>query len=651
MKILKIVGAILLLSSVVLGVVPSKLMYMGRLADADNHVVNGYVEMRFKFYSDSTGTTPFKTIEFVGDDSIEVSAGYFFVVMDLSDVIDSLNQTVYLEVDIYNKSTSSWETSAERERLVAQVPYTIWAHRSAVAETANVISSGAVQTSTPITGDGTSSSPISLTYGSGLTLSGSVLIVDFDNSTIDTNSAGKIRVKPSGITSTEINDDVVFSKVQNASGTLQFAVTDGNAALQFAASGMNSVSFDSDNHRVTYTATANTNVPITGNGTSGSPLSLNYGTGLTLSGSDLIINESDIPYTPSDVSDWSGSVDPGDVNDALDQLASRTTNLESGSNNNYIRNQYSSAQSASFWISGKGKASQLIAVDTLFLGDILKIYLKGDTIFYASDSVLDFGGGLIIEKDNDVKVTADLYIPSATVNTAASTLLAITNGKVEKILKSSVTAGVSSITGGLGLEPDDASTGDVTMTVDMTELHLKGLVATTYDSLRVKIDGNTICFGGSNELQVCYGGISTNHISDGTIIDNDISSSAAIQWTKISKSGSSIDDLGDVNTSSAASGDILYYDGSKWTILSAGTSGYVLHTNGAGAAPSWGTMADLIAGDGLKYTSAGNYNGIDDKTLQIDIADSSLTFSGSKLKVSLGKATLTTTNYKIYRNY
>lgn len=651
MRILKIIGVIFLLSSMAMGIVPGKLLYMGRLADSDNHVVNGYVEMRFKFYSDSTGTTPFKTIEFVDDDSIEVSAGYFFVVMDLSDVIDSLNQTVYLEVEIYNKGTSSWETSAEREKLLAQVPYTIWARKSAVAETANVVGSGAIQTNVPISGDGTAGNPISLTYGSGLTLSGSVLIIDFDNSTIDTNSAGKIRVKPGGITSTEIDDDVTFTKVQNSSGTVQFVVTDGNTALQFAASGMNAVSFDADNHRITYTAAAYTNVPITGDGSSGSPISLNYGTGLMLSGSDLVINESDIPYTPSDASDWNGSTDPGDVDDALDQLAERTTSLESGSNNNYIRNQYSSAQSASFWISGKGKASQIIATDTLFLSNILRIYLKGDTIYYSSDSVLDFGGGLIVEKDNDVRVTADLYIPSATVNTAASTLLAITNGKVEKILKSSVTAGVSSITGGLGLEPDDASTGDVTMTVDMTELHLKGLVASTYDSLRVKIDGNTICFGGSNELQVCYGGISTNHISDGTIIDNDISSSAAIQWTKISKSGSSIDDLGDVSTGSAASGDILYYDGSKWTILTAGTSGYVLHTNGAGSAPSWGTMADLIAGDGLKYTSTGNYNGISDKTLQIDIADSSLTFSDSKLKVSLGKATLTTTNYKIYRNY
>jgi len=37
----------------------------------------------------------------------------------------------------------------------------------------------------------------------------------------------------------------------------------------------------------------------------------------------------------------------------------------------------------------------------------------------------------------------------------------------------------------------------------------------------------------------------------------------------------------------AAQGDILYFDGSSWALLSAGTSGQVLKTNGASANPSW----------------------------------------------------------------
>lgn len=39
--------------------------------------------------------------------------------------------------------------------------------------------------------------------------------------------------------------------------------------------------------------------------------------------------------------------------------------------------------------------------------------------------------------------------------------------------------------------------------------------------------------------------------------------------------------------SSAAQGDVLYYTGSAWARLAAGTSGYILSTQGAGANPQW----------------------------------------------------------------
>jgi hypothetical protein len=38
---------------------------------------------------------------------------------------------------------------------------------------------------------------------------------------------------------------------------------------------------------------------------------------------------------------------------------------------------------------------------------------------------------------------------------------------------------------------------------------------------------------------------------------------------------------------SAAAGDILYYNGSAWVRLPAGTNGYTLKMNGAGTAPEW----------------------------------------------------------------
>ena len=59
----------------------------------------------------------------------------------------------------------------------------------------------------------------------------------------------------------------------------------------------------------------------------------------------------------------------------------------------------------------------------------------------------------------------------------------------------------------------------------------------------------------------------------------------------------------DFTISSEAQGDVLYFDGSNWVRLAAGTSGQVLQTNGGGANPSW---AD--AGGGTLQTTyeAGN---------------------------------------------
>ena len=47
----------------------------------------------------------------------------------------------------------------------------------------------------------------------------------------------------------------------------------------------------------------------------------------------------------------------------------------------------------------------------------------------------------------------------------------------------------------------------------------------------------------------------------------------------------------DLTISSEAQGDILYFNGSNWVRLAAGTSGKVLQTNGAGANPSWETAS------------------------------------------------------------
>jgi hypothetical protein len=57
-------------------------------------------------------------------------------------------------------------------------------------------------------------------------------------------------------------------------------------------------------------------------------------------------------------------------------------------------------------------------------------------------------------------------------------------------------------------------------------------------------------------------------------------------------------------------GDILFYNGTDWRSLSAGTSGYVLKTQGNGADPVWGpdnnsggTVTSIIQGNGMSFSS------------------------------------------------
>ena len=56
----------------------------------------------------------------------------------------------------------------------------------------------------------------------------------------------------------------------------------------------------------------------------------------------------------------------------------------------------------------------------------------------------------------------------------------------------------------------------------------------------------------------------------------------------------------DMASITPAQGDFIYYNGTQWTTLAAGTNGYLLRTNGSGANPTW------QAATGTTYTASGN---------------------------------------------
>lgn len=53
-------------------------------------------------------------------------------------------------------------------------------------------------------------------------------------------------------------------------------------------------------------------------------------------------------------------------------------------------------------------------------------------------------------------------------------------------------------------------------------------------------------------------------------------------------------DLAAIAGLTPSQGDILYHNGTQWTRLAAGTSGYVLTTAGAGADPAWGGLPYIL---------------------------------------------------------
>jgi len=83
----------------------------------------------------------------------------------------------------------------------------------------------------------------------------------------------------------------------------------------------------------------------------------------------------------------------------------------------------------------------------------------------------------------------------------------------------------------------------------------------------------------------------------GALLNADINASAAIAWSKMASSTdiSSTGTVTDLTIASEAQGDVIYFNGTNWVRLAAGTAGYSLLTGGAGANPSWGMPATALA--------------------------------------------------------
>lgn len=88
-------------------------------------------------------------------------------------------------------------------------------------------------------------------------------------------------------------------------------------------------------------------------------------------------------------------------------------------------------------------------------------------------------------------------------------------------------------------------------------------------------------------------------------------------WKKLLLEGDAIE-----SPSGAAQGDLLFYDGTKWTRLPAGNSGQILATGGSGQNPYWtdasGTTDEKVKADANDTTAGYLVDKVDGTTIVED---------------------------------
>lgn len=158
------------------------------------------------------------------------------------------------------------------------------------------------------------------------------------------------------------------------------------------------------------------------------------------------------------------------------------------------------------------------------------------------------------------------------------------------------TTGVTSVTlptsGTLAVLASPAFTGVPTAPTAANGVNTTQIATTAY------VQANISTLGGGTVTQVA----TNNGLTGGTITTTGTIGLATIANARIMANVSGVSAVPTANTLSAiidtcldnTQGDILYRNATNWVALSAGTSGQVLQTGGAGANPSWTTALNSI---------------------------------------------------------
>jgi hypothetical protein len=170
---------------------------------------------------------------------------------------------------------------------------------------------------------------------------------------------------------------------------------------------------------------------------------------------------------------------------------------------------------------------------------------------------------------------------------------------------------------------DDTANSKIDFDANFSSVSLSSLSGTISSTQIAAAAVTTAAIADANVTlaKLAASSVDSSKIVDLSIVNGDISNAANIAWSKLNKTGSSLDDIGDVSITSPVTGHVLTYNGTLWVnqVPAAGGGGGGGSTGAGGtngnlsmvndAAPKWGLVSGANVWDANGSIGTGLCNG------------------------------------------
>lgn len=181
-------------------------------------------------------------------------------------------------------------------------------------------------------------------------------------------------------------------------------------------------------------------------------------------------------------------------------------------------------------------------------------------------------------------------------------------------------------TGSGAVIPDDNSVSTAKLqNLAVTTAKIADANITTAKIANLAVTTALMADGNVTLAKLASNSVDSSKIVDGSILNADINTAAAIAWTKISKSGAVITDMGNVSVSSPSTGQVLTYSGGLWVNQTPAAPA----TSGDSANPTNGTMTGWIIGGFGSLNDGECGGGLFEHTQAINICNAKSDSNGS----------------------